>query len=158
MTAYPVYLDNNATTPLDPRVFAVMEPHFTQLVGNPSSIDHQHGHQASLAVEAAREDVAATIKAKPREIIFTSGCTEANNLAIFGLADADRSPAHIVTSCVEHPAILEPCRRLEQAGWAISYVGVDSEGRVDPAEVAAQIRPDTALVTIMGANNEVGTR
>ncbi|MES2443375.1 MAG: cysteine desulfurase family protein [Pseudomonadota bacterium] len=153
----PVYLDHNATTPLDPRVFAVMEPHFTTIVGNPSSIDHLHGHLASQAVENSRDLVARSIGCKSRDIVFTSGCTESNNLVILGLAAADQTPKHIITSQIEHPAILEPCRRLELAGWSITRVPVNEEGLVDARSVESALRPETALVTIMGANNEVGT-
>lgn len=158
MSKLPIYLDHNATTPLDPRVFAAMEPHFTRLVGNPSSVDHLHGHQAGQAIEEARERVASSVRARAREIVFTSGCTEANNLAILGLLEIRPAPGHLITTAVEHPAILEPCRLLEKSGWLITYLGVDKEGRVDPQAVAAAVRPETALVTIMGANNEVGTR
>jgi cysteine desulfurase len=153
----PLYLDHNATTPLDPAVYAVMEPYLRDLYGNPSSIEHEHGHVASLAVERAREQVADAIGARPTEIVFTGSCTEANNLAILGVARAHTDKRHIVTTSVEHPAIIEPARALEREGWRVTYLPVDEFGQVSVEAVADAIADDTALVSVMAANNEVGT-
>lgn len=153
----PIYLDHNATTAVDPRVLEAMLPFFTERFGNPSSVEHRHGHDAQTAVEKARGEVAAALGARDNEIIFTGSCTEANNLAIFGAARADPTRRHLVTSAIEHPAVLEPMRQLEREGFEITLIGVDEHGRVSPDDVRDAIRPDTALVSIMGANNEVGT-
>jgi cysteine desulfurase len=153
-----IYLDNNATTPLDPRVRAAMLPYLEELFGNPSSVEHQHGHVAGQAVDEAREKVAAVIGARPNEILFTGSCTEANNMAILGAARANPSKRHIITSAIEHPAVLEPCRALERDGWRITVLGVDLSGRVDLNDFREALSEDTALVSIMAANNEVGTR
>ena len=156
--AHGIYLDHNATTPVDPRVRAAMLPYLDELFGNASSVEHAHGHAASQAVDQAREQVAAAIGARPSEILFTSGCTEANNIAVMGVARANPDKRHIVTSAVEHPAVLEPCRALEREGWRITVLGVDEAGRIDLDALAASLSEDTALVSIMAANNEVGTR
>jgi len=153
----PLYLDHNATTPLDPAVYAVMEPYLRNLYGNPSSIEHEHGHVASLAVERARGQVADAIGARPAEIVFTGSCTEANNLAILGVARAHTDKRHIVTTSIEHPAIIEPARALEREGWRVTYLSVDEFGQVSVEAVVAAIADDTALVSVMAANNEVGT-
>lgn len=153
----PVYLDHNATTPVDPGVFAAMEPFFKSLFGNASSIEHSHGHAAWIAVDRAREQVAEAIGARPQEVIFTGSCTEANNLAIFGVANAQKEKRHLVTTLVEHPAVLEPARALERQGWAVTYVPVDTNGRVSPDVIGEAIADNTALVSVMAANNEVGT-
>lgn len=152
-----IYLDYNASTPIDPAVREVMLPYLGDLHGNPSS-GHAAGQAVRRAVETAREQVAALVGADPNEIIFTSGGTEANNQVIKGVAHArgDRGK-HIITSAIEHPAVLNPCRFLESQGYEVSYVSVDSYGCVDPAEVAGEVRPTTILVSIMHANNEVGT-
>lgn len=155
--ARPLYLDHNATTPLDPEVIAAMEPYLRDIFANPSSIEHEHGHLAAKAVELAREQVAASIGAKSSEIVFTGSCTEANNLAILGAARANPAKKHLITSRIEHPAILEPIRHLERLGWKATYVEVDEEGRVSPAAIEAVITDETLLVSIMAANNEVGT-
>lgn len=152
----PLYLDHNATTPIDPRVLEAALPYLEEAFGNPSSVDHQHGHAAASAVEAAREQIALAIGARPTEIVFTSGCTEANNLAIFGTARAQPDKRHIVTSAIEHPAVLEPLRALEAEGWQVTYLPVNAEGRVSADDVERALKPDTVLVSIMGANNEVG--
>lgn len=157
MDARPLYLDHNATTPVDPRVLEAAMPYLQEAFGNPSSIDHQHGHAAASAVETARGQVAAAIGARPAEIIFTSGCTEANNLAILGGARAQDDRRHIVTSVIEHPAVLEPLRALEAEGWRVTYLPVDETGCVSVNDVELALEPDTGLVSIMGANNEVGT-
>jgi cysteine desulfurase len=134
-----------------------MRPHLDEIFGNSSSVEHEHGHIAAQAVELAREQVAAAIGANPNEIIFTGSCTEANNLALLGAARAEKVKRHIITSAIEHPAVLEPLRFLEQQGWHVSYLPVDEEGRVSPAALRETITSDTFLVSIMAANNEVGT-
>ena len=153
----PVYLDYNATTPVDPMVADAIEPYLRQHFGNPSST-HVYGHNAHQAVERAREQVAILIGAKADEIVFTGCATEANNLAIRGAARALRDKGrHIITSAVEHPAVEQPCRRLGEDGWEISVIPVDKYGQVDPAQLSDALRDDTVLVSIMHANNEVGT-
>lgn len=153
----PVYLDYNATTPVDPRVVEAMLPYLREHFGNSSS-SHVYGQHAHAAVAEARDQVAALIGAHPEEIVFTGCATEANNLAIRGVARALRHRGrHIVTSAIEHPSVAAPCERLRQDGWDISVVPVDSYGRVDPGAVAAALRTDTVLVSVMHANNEVGT-
>lgn len=153
----PLYLDHNATTPVDPRVVDRMLPYFTEVFGNPASVEHVHGNRAQAAVKRAREQVAQAIGARENEIVFTGSCTEANNLAILGAARANPDKRHIVTTAVEHPSVLEPCLQLEREGWDITVLGVDEQGMVAPADVASALRADTLLVSIMGANNEVGT-
>jgi cysteine desulfurase len=153
----PVYLDYNATTPIDAAVAEAIEPYLRTHFGNPSS-SHVYGRRAQDAVEKARVQVATLIGARPAEIVFTGCATEANNLAIRGVARALRDQGrHLITSAVEHPAVTQPCRRLQEDGWALTIVPVDRHGRVDPADVADAIRPDTVLVSIMHANNEVGS-
>lgn len=153
----PVYLDHNATTPVDPRVVEAMLPWLREHFGNPSS-SHVYGRRTHAVVDAARERVAAFIGARPEEIVFTGCATEANNLAIRGAARALRQRGrHIVTSAVEHPSVAAPCERLREDGWDVTIVPVDRYGRVDPAAVAAALREDTVLVSVMHANNEVGT-
>ena len=153
-----IYLDHHATTPVDPAVLEAMLPFFSERYGNPSGRSHVFGHEAHAAVEEARVQVAALIGAAPDEIVFTSGATESNNLAVKGMA---RSPAtkgrHVVTTTIEHSAVLEPCRSLERDGWEITRVAVGDSGVVAAADVAAALRPDTVLVSVMAANNEVGT-
>jgi len=154
-----IYLDYNATTPLAPEVVRAMRPYLTKGYGNPSS-SHWAGMAARDAVETARGQVAALLSCDPTEVVFTSGGTEANNQAIKGLYFARRGagkPFHIVTSRIEHPAVLEPCRFLESFGAEVTYLPVDRYGLVDPDDVRRALRPETALVTIMHANNEVGT-
>lgn len=152
-----IYLDHNATTPIDPYVIDAMEPYLRDLFGNPSSIEHEHGHVAALAVDRARQQVADSIGARPNEIIFTGSCSEANNLAILGVARAHPEKRHLVVSAIEHPAVIEPARALEKEGWRITYLPVDEMGRVSLASVEAALTTETALVSIMAANNEVGT-
>ncbi|KTS25907.1 aminotransferase class V [Methylobacterium indicum] len=151
-----VYLDHNATTPVDPAVLAAMEPYLRELFGNPSSVETIEGSVAAAAVERAREQVAAAIGARPNEIIFTGSCTEADNLAILGVARAHPDKRHLITTKVEHAAVLGPARALERDGWRLTLIDVDERGVVDPAAIAAAIAPDTCLVSVMGANNEVG--
>ncbi|MCP4574384.1 MAG: cysteine desulfurase [bacterium] len=153
MNMNPVYLDHNATTPLDPRVVEAMEPYLREHFGNPSS-PHVYGRRAQAAVEDARRQVAAALEVDPAGVVFTSGGTEANNQAIVGLAGEG---GHLVTTAVEHPAVLEVCRHLERRGVTTTLVPVDARGRIDPARVADAITPDTRLVSVMLANNEVGT-
>jgi cysteine desulfurase len=147
-----VYLDNNATAPLLPEVFEAMQPYFLERFGNASSI-HQQGQQARAAVEQARESVAALLGCRAAEIVFTSGGTEGDNLGIFGIAGA---ADHVITSTIEHHAVLNACKRLEQIGSEVTYVPVNSEGLIDPEAIAAAIRPNTRLISIMMANNETG--
>lgn len=152
-----VYLDHAATTPVDPRVLAAMLPYYSEKAGNASSM-HGFGQEARTAVERARVEVASLIGARPAEIVFTSGATEADNLAVLGVAFAAESRGrHIVTSAIEHHAVLEACRVLEARGWAVTYVPVDGTGIIDPDEVRRALRPDTVLISIMAANNEIGT-
>ena len=152
----PIYLDYNATTPIDGEVVDAMLPYLREHFGNPSS-SHVYGRRAHDAVDNARGQVAELLGCDPPEVVFTSGGTEANNLAIRGVTGARPERRHIVTSVVEHPATAAPCRALEALGHEVTRIGVDGEGRVDAEEVAAAVRDDTALVTIMHANNETGT-
>lgn len=154
-----VYLDYNATTPVDPSVFSAMEPYFTANFGNAGSI-HSSGQRARSAVDAARESVAALLGARPAEIVFTSGGTEADNLAIFGLAGAvpdAASKKHVITTAIEHHAVLNACEELERRGVDVSYVQVNPSGVVDPEDIRRALRPETLLITVMHANNELGT-
>jgi len=154
----PVYLDHQATTPLDPRVLERILPYLSEHFGNPHSLGHAFGWRAESAVAQAREQVAALIGAAPDEIVFTSGATEANNLALKGLAEAYRGrKSHLVTSAVEHKCVLESCRHLARQGATVTVLPVDSRGRVDPGAVAAAIGDDTLAVSIMAAQNEIGT-
>jgi cysteine desulfurase len=152
----PIYLDYNATTPVDPQVAAAMQPFLHAGFGNPSS-SHAYGQRAHAAVRKARDEVAALIGAHAAEIVFTASATEANNLALLGVARALPDRRHVVVGAVEHPAVMQPALHLRECGWDVSVVPVDATGRVDPREVAAALRPDTALVSVMHANNEVGT-
>jgi cysteine desulfurase len=153
----PIYLDYNATTPVDPLVFEAMLPYLREHFGNPSS-SHLYGVAARTGVEQARVRVATLLGCNPEEIIFTGSGSESNNLAIKGIAEAYRDRGnHIITTQVEHPAILEPCRYLERHGFQVTYLPVDHYGMVDPDDVARAITPHTILTTVMHANNEVGT-
>jgi cysteine desulfurase len=153
----PIYLDYNATTPHDPEVIAAMRPFLEEEFGNPSS-GHLYAVKPRQALSTARRQAAALLNCSPDEIIFTSGGTEANNWAIIGTAHALRDRGrHLVTSAFEHPAVLNVCAFLEKAGFEITYLPGDEFGRVDVADVQAALRPDTILITIMHANNEVGT-
>jgi cysteine desulfurase len=153
----PVYLDYHATTPVDPRVLDVMLPYFTETFGNPASSSHQWGWLAQEAVELARRQVAALIGAAPREITFTSGATESNNFAIRGLADvAPPARRHIVVSAIEHKSVLEASGRLEAHGWRRTVVPIDRDGRVDLEAMREAVTNETALVSVMAANNEIG--
>ena len=157
-TKHPLYFDYQATTPLDERVLDAMLPYFREKFGNAASRNHQFGWEAEKAVEAARAQVAALIHAEPKEIVFTSGATESDNLAIKGVAEMYREKGrHIITAPTEHKAVLDTCKRLEQQGCEITMLPVDKFGMVSPDDVAKAIRADTILVTLMMANNEIGT-
>ncbi len=152
-----IYLDNNATTPLDPEVFEAMKPYLASDYGNASSI-HWFGQNVKAAVETAREQVARLLGARAREIVLTSGGTEADNLAIFGILGAARQKEkHIITSSIEHHAVMNAGKAIEQQGVEVTYLRVGSEGIVDPDDVGRAIRPETVLISIMHANNEIGT-
>jgi cysteine desulfurase len=155
----PIYMDNHATTPVDPRVVAEMLPYFTDSFGNAASRTHAFGWTAEAAVEDARETIAKLIGAESgKEIVFTSGATESDNLAIKGVAEYYRSKGdHIVTTTIEHKAVLDSCKRLEKQGYRVTYVNVGKDGIVDPDEIAKAIEDKTILVSVMLANNEVGT-
>lgn len=153
----PIYLDAHATTPVDERVLAAMLPYFTEYFGNPASINHQYGWEGEAAVTQARETLAAAINASPEEIIFTSGATEANNLALKGVAEAYFSKGrHLVTLVTEHNAILDPMDYLESLGFEVTRLAVKSDGLLDLQELAATLREETILVSVMAANNEIG--
>jgi cysteine desulfurase len=154
----PIYMDNNATTALDPRVLEAMMPYFTEVYGNAASRSHSFGWTAEKATDQAREQVAALIGASGKEIVWTSGATESDNLAIKGAAEflKDRGN-HIITAQTEHKAVLDTCKRLEKDGFVVTYLPVDKEGRVDPAAVRAAMTDKTILVSIMLANNEIGS-
>jgi len=153
----PIYLDYNGTTPHDPEVIAAMRPFLEEEFGNPSS-GHLYAVKPRQALDTARRQVAGLLNCDPEEVIFTSGGTEANNWAILGSAHALRGRGrHIVTSRIEHPAVLNVCAFLEKDGFAVTYLPVDSQGMLDIADVASALRPDTVLISIMHANNEVGT-
>ncbi len=154
----PIYMDNHATTPVDPRVVQTMLPYLNENFGNPASRHHQYGWQAEEAVENGRAVIARVINAEPREIYFTSGATESNNLAIKGVAESYRRTGdHIITCVTEHKAVLDVCGQLEKRGIRVTYVPVDEYGLVDPREIAAAITDKTILVSLMTANNEIGT-
>lgn len=154
----PIYLDCNATTPVAPEVLEAMLPFLREEFGNPSS-SHALGQRPRQAVETARDHVARLIGCEPEDVLFTGSATEANNLAILGVAAAAREGGlrHLAVSSVEHPAVMQAARELERRGWSLSIVRVDDTGRVSPSDVEAALRPDTALVSVMHANNEVGT-
>jgi len=155
----PIYMDNHATTPLDPRVLEAMLPYFTQTYGNAASRTHRFGWEAEAAVEDARETLAQLIGADSgKEIVFTSGATESDNLALKGVAEYYKSKGnHVITTVIEHKAILDSCKRLEREGFEVTYLPVDKTGQVDPEAVRAAITDKTILVSVMLANNEVGT-
>ncbi|MBV8119852.1 MAG: aminotransferase class V-fold PLP-dependent enzyme [Alphaproteobacteria bacterium] len=161
--ALPIYLDNQATTRVDPRVVEAMLPYFTEHFGNPHSTSHRYGHVAADAVEHARAQIAALIRADPREIVFTSGATEANNLATKGVAHFVRAHPgtrrvrdHIVTLTTEHKCVLESCVQLEREGFAVTYVAVESDGLVALDKLAAALTDRTLLVSVLAAHNEIG--
>ncbi|MCS5624760.1 MAG: cysteine desulfurase [Candidatus Marinimicrobia bacterium] len=153
-----IYLDNQATTPLDPNVLKAMLPYYHERFGNAASIHHRFGREAKEAVEYAREILASELNVRLREIVFTSGATESINLAIRGVCDYYREKGqHIITQATEHKAVLDSCAAMEKQGWDVTYLPVDSEGFVNPEGVMAAIRPDTVMVAIMHSNNEIGT-
>jgi cysteine desulfurase len=153
-----IYLDYNATTPVDPRVVQAMLPYFTEIFGNAASNDHDFGLEAKRAVDKAREEIAALINAEPDEIIFTSGATESDNIALFGVAEKYAHKGdHIITCVTEHKAILDCCQELERRGKKVTYLPVDQYGLVNPDDVRNAITPKTILISIMMANNEIGT-
>jgi cysteine desulfurase len=157
MARLPVYLDYHATTPVDRRVLEAMLPYFTEEFGNAASSTHPWGWRARDAIETARREVAALIGAQPREIVFTGGATESNNMAIHGVAaNAPPSRRHIVVSAIEHKSVLEPAQHLSAGGWRVTVAPVGRDGRIDLAALAEAVGPDTALVSVMAANNEIG--
>lgn len=154
---FPIYLDYSATTPIDPRVVEVMLPYLTEKFGNPASRSHQYGWDAEAAVENARAEVAALVHADPKEIVWTSGATEANNLAIKGAANFYQGKGkHLITLKTEHKAVLDTMRELERQGFEVTYLDVLSNGLVDMGVLEAALRPDTILVSILAVNNEIG--
>jgi cysteine desulfurase len=154
----PIYMDNHATTPTDPRVVQAMLPYFTDVFGNAASRSHSFGWTAEKAVETARDQVGALIGASGKEIVWTSGATESDNLAIKGAAEFNRDRGnHIITSAIEHKAVLDTCKRLEKDGFDVTYLPVEKDGRVSPAAVKAAMTEKTIVVSIMLANNEIGT-
>src|SRR5579863_4148342 len=153
----PIYMDNQATCPLDPRVLEAMMPCFTTRFGNAASRNHSFGWEAEQAVETAREQVAGLIGATAKEIIFTSGATESDNLAIKGIAEMYRERGnHIITQATEHKAVLDTCKRLEKYGYRVTYLPVKADGLIDLDDLRRAITPKTILITIMYANNEIG--
>ncbi|WP_432721819.1 IscS subfamily cysteine desulfurase [Jeongeupia wiesaeckerbachi] len=157
MDKKPIYLDYSATTPVDPRVAQKMIPYLTEIFGNPASRSHAYGWDAEAAVEEAREQVAALINADPKEIVWTSGATESDNLAIKGAANFYKTKGkHIITVKTEHKAVLDPCRELERQGFEVTYLDVKDDGLLDLDVFKATLRPDTILVSVMFVNNEIG--
>jgi cysteine desulfurase len=156
---FPIYLDYHATTPCDPRAVEAMLPYFTERFGNAASRSHKFGWDAEKAVEVARRQVAALIGASPNEIVFTSGATESNNLAIKGVIAAfpEKTTPHLVTTAIEHKSVVDTCRRLGKRGARVTVLPVDAAGRVNPSDVERAITSDTVLVSVMAANNEVGS-
>lgn len=157
MLKFPIYLDNNATTPMDPRVLEAMLPYFSEKFGNAASRNHSFGWSAEEGVDYAREQIAALINCNPKEIIFTSGATEADNLAIKGVFEMYASKGnHIITAVTEHKAVLDSCKHIEKLGGKVTYLKVDEKGLIDMKELEAAITPQTILISIMFGNNEVG--
>src|SRR5215475_7008832 len=158
MVKTPIYMDNNATTRCDPRVVEAMLPFFTEHFGNAASRNHAFGWFAEEAVDTAREHIGALIGASSKEIIFTSGATESNNLAIKGVAAMyARKGKHIITTVTEHKAVIDPCKRLERDGFQVTFLPVDKNGRISAEQVEAALTDKTILVSVMAANNEIGT-
>ncbi|PYQ35901.1 MAG: IscS subfamily cysteine desulfurase [Acidobacteria bacterium] len=154
----PIYMDHHATTPIDPRVLDAMMPYLTRVFGNAASRSHVFGWEAEAAVDESRRQVGEAMNASPKEIVFTSGATEGDNLAILGAARANRSKGnHVVTGATEHHAVLDSCHELEREGFEVTYLGPDRAGRIEAAQVSDAIEDRTVLVTLMLANNEIGT-
>ena len=154
----PIYLDSHATTPVDSRVFEVMKPYFTEKFGNASSLDHPYGYDASVTVQLARESIANAIGANTDEIIFTSGATESDNLALLGVMEKNKEKGnHLITCVTEHKAILDTAKHLESIGYDVTYLPVDEFGLIDLEELKSSITEKTVLISIMFANNEIGT-
>jgi cysteine desulfurase len=154
----PIYLDSHATTPVDPRVFEVMKPYFTEKFGNASSLDHPYGYDASVTVQLARESIAKAIGANHDEIIFTSGATESDNLALLGVMEKNKETGnHLITCVTEHKAILDTAKHLESLGYDVTYLPVDEFGLIDLEKLKSAITEKTILISIMFANNEIGT-
>ena len=154
----PIYLDSHATTPVDPRVFEEMKPYFTEKFGNASSLDHPYGYDASVTVQLARETIAKSIGANNDEIIFTSGATESDNLALLGVMEKNKDKGnHLITCVTEHKAILDTAKHLESLGYDVTYLPVDEYGLIDLEKLKSAITEKTVLISIMFANNEIGT-
>ena len=154
----PIYLDYNATTPTDPRVVEAMLPFFTEIYGNAASRNHSFGWTAEEGVSKARKIIGEAIGATGKEIVFTSGATESDNMAVLGVAEFYHEKGkHIITSPIEHKAVVDPCQALEQKGYEITFLDVDEHGRIDLKQLEASIREDTVLVSLMAGNNEIGT-
>lgn len=157
MNTLPIFLDHHSTTPVDQRVLDQMLPYFRHQFGNAASVNHEYGWRAAEAVGRARQQVADLFKVQPQSIVFTSGATEANNLALKGVLRASPPGSHVVTVATEHKSVLDPLKRLKRQGYGVTLVPVDKHGHVDPKQIAAAIKPETVLVSVMWANNEVGT-
>ena len=154
----PIYLDYNATSPVDPRVLEEMMPYFTESFGNAASRNHSFGWQVEKVVESSRETIGDAIGADGKEIIFTSGATESDNIAILGVAEFYKNKGkHIITNLIEHKAVIDPCYALEQRGYEVTFLEVDKYGCIDLGQLAESIREDTILVSLMAGNNEIGT-
>jgi len=155
---FPIYLDHHATTPVDPRVFEVMTPYFTENFGNASSLDHPYGYDASIAVQKARETIANAIGANVAEIIFTSGATESDNLALIGVMEKNKEKGnHLITCATEHKAVLDTAHHLESLGYKVTFLPVDEFGQINLESLKEAITEQTILISIMAANNEIGT-
>ena len=155
---FPIYLDHHATTPVDPRVFEIMTPYFTENFGNASSLDHTYGYDASIAVQKARETIANAIGANVAEIIFTSGATESDNLALIGVMEKNKEKGnHLITCATEHKAILDTAHHLESLGYKVTFLPVDEFGQINLESLKEAITEQTILISIMAANNEIGT-
>lgn len=158
MSKFPIYLDSHATTPVDPRVFEEMKPYFTEKFGNASSLDHSFGYDASIAVQHSRETIAKAVGANMDDIIFTSGATESDNLALMGVMEKNKAKGnHLITCVTEHKAVLDTARHLESIGYKVTFLPVDKFGLIDLEKLKSTITNETILVSVMFANNEVGT-